>query len=59
MPDTLDLTLADLAATEGLAGRVADLARAGDAILLAGPLGAGKSAFARAFLRHAAGDSSL
>lgn len=58
-PDTLDLTLPDLAATEGLAGRVADLARAGDAILLAGPLGAGKSAFARAFLRHAAGDPAL
>ncbi len=59
MPDTLDLTLPDLAATEGLAGRVADLARAGDTILLAGPLGAGKSAFARAFLRHAASDPAL
>lgn len=59
MLDTLDLTLPDLAATEGLAGRVAGLARAGDAILLAGPLGAGKSAFARAFLRHAAGDPAL
>ncbi len=59
MPDPLDLTLPDLAATESLASRVADTARAGDAILLAGPLGAGKSAFARAFLRHAAGDPAL
>ncbi len=51
--------LPDLAATERLAARVANFARAGDAILLAGPLGAGKSAFARAFLRHAAGDPAL
>ncbi len=59
MPSSLALPLPDLAATERLAGRVADLARAGDAILLAGPLGAGKSAFVRAFLRHAAADPAL
>jgi tRNA threonylcarbamoyladenosine biosynthesis protein TsaE len=53
------LHLSDLAATEALAGRVASLARAGDAILLSGPLGAGKSAFARAFLRAASGDPAL
>jgi tRNA threonylcarbamoyladenosine biosynthesis protein TsaE len=51
--------LPSLEATAALAGRVAGLARAGDAILLQGPLGAGKSAFARAFLRHAAGDAGL
>jgi tRNA threonylcarbamoyladenosine biosynthesis protein TsaE len=51
--------LPDLAATEALAARVAGLARAGDAILLEGPLGAGKSAFARAFLRAAAADPAL
>jgi tRNA threonylcarbamoyladenosine biosynthesis protein TsaE len=43
--------LPDLAATERLAGRIAALARPGEAVLLSGPLGAGKSAFARAFVR--------
>jgi tRNA threonylcarbamoyl adenosine modification protein YjeE len=42
--------LPDLAATEHLAGRVAAEARVGDVIALAGPLGAGKTAFARAFI---------
>lgn len=51
--------LNDPAATDRLAGAVQRLARAGDAILLEGNLGAGKSAFARAFLRAAAGDDTL
>ncbi len=37
--------------TAQLATTLAGLARPGDAILLSGPLGAGKSVFARAFLR--------
>jgi tRNA threonylcarbamoyladenosine biosynthesis protein TsaE len=53
------LHLPDLAATERLAARFAALARPGDALLLEGPLGAGKTAFARAFLRAIAGDPSL
>jgi tRNA threonylcarbamoyladenosine biosynthesis protein TsaE len=53
------ISLPDLAATEALAARVAAQARAGDAILLEGPLGAGKTAFARAFLRAATGDAAL
>ena len=58
-PASLDILLPDLAATEALAARLARLARPGDAILLDGPLGAGKSALARAFLRAAAGDPGL
>jgi tRNA threonylcarbamoyladenosine biosynthesis protein TsaE len=53
------LDLPDLAATEALGRRLAELARPGDAILLEGPLGAGKTSFARAFLRAAAGDPAL
>lgn len=53
------LPLPDLAATERLAARIAQRTRPGDAILLEGPLGAGKSAFARAFLRAATGDAGL
>ena len=46
---TLDLPGPD--ATEALGRRLAGLARPGDTILLEGPIGAGKSCLARAFIR--------
>ena len=53
------VVLPDLAATEALAERLAGVARAGDCMLLEGPLGAGKTALARAFLRAAADDPRM
>ena len=56
---TLLLPLPDLAATEALGARIAAWLRTGDSVLLAGPLGAGKSALARALLRALTHDPAL
>ena len=47
----MSVTLKDEAATEELGARIAKALRSGDAVLLSGPLGAGKTALARAILR--------
>lgn len=44
--------LSDEAETRRLASAMAERAAAGDIFLLSGEIGAGKSAFARAFIRH-------
>jgi|SRR6185437_10989411 len=51
--------LPDENATAALAARIARLARPGDVIALSGPLGAGKTAFARAFIRARGGSGEV
>jgi len=53
------LDLPDEAATAALAGRIAALAQRGDVIALRGELGAGKSSFARAFIRARGGEEPI
>jgi tRNA threonylcarbamoyladenosine biosynthesis protein TsaE len=53
------LTLQDDSDTEALGRRLAARAQPGDVLLLEGPLGAGKSTLARAFIRALAGDPRL
>src|SRR6056297_4111622 len=45
------LTLSSPQATAALAARIAPLLRPGDTLLLSGPIGAGKTAFARALIQ--------
>lgn len=55
MAFALDIALPDETATQALAGRLAPHLRPGDALLLQGPLGAGKTSLARGIIRALCG----
>lgn len=51
MSEDIEITLADADATTALGARIAPLLQIGDAVLLYGPLGMGKSTLARGLIR--------
>ena len=56
---SLEVMLPDEAATRAFAAELADMLEPGDVVTLSGDLGAGKTTFARAVIRHLAADPTL
>src|SRR5918993_107213 len=56
---SFSILLPDERATREFAADIADALQPGDVVTLSGDLGAGKTTFARALIRHLAGDDSL